>query len=108
MIILEAIISLFLVIGALIALIGTIGLARLPDIYTRLHGPAKASTLGVGATLFGSFLYFTFFTEGVSMQEALITAFLFVTAPVSANMIAKAALHRRVKCTDNTQNKPFE
>ena len=63
MMILEAVISLFLVVGALIALIGTIGLARLPDIYTRLHGPAKASTLGVGATLFGSFLYFTFFTE---------------------------------------------
>jgi len=105
MLIIELIISFFIISGALIALIGSYGLVHLRDIYMRLHGPAKASTLGVGATLFGSFLYFTIFTSGISMQEILITAFLFITAPVSANMIAKAALHRGVPCHDSTQGK---
>ncbi len=45
---LEVVISLFLLGGSLFALIGAIGLYRLPDFYTRLHGPTKATTLGVG------------------------------------------------------------
>ncbi|SEA87363.1 Na+/H+ antiporter subunit G [Alkalimonas amylolytica] len=106
MFLVELIISLCLVFGALIAFIGALGLVRLPDIYSRLHGPTKASTLGVGATLFGSFLVFTFFHDGISMQEALITAFIFTTAPVSANMLAKAALHRQLPWVKGTQNPP--
>jgi len=104
---LELIIALFILVGALVALLGSIGLARLPDFYMRLHGPTKASTLGVGCTLIGSLLYFSFLTEGVSVQEAIITLFLFVTAPVSAHMMAKAALHRRVRCVDKTLNVPW-
>ena len=54
----EALVSFFLVAGALFALLGSWGLARLPDFYTRLHGPSKASTLGVGGMLVASMLYF--------------------------------------------------
>jgi len=84
----------FLVFGAGFALIGSIGLARLPDIFTRLHGPTKATTIGVGAILLGSILYFSN-RGGLSLHEALVTLFLFMTAPVSAHLIARAALHRR-------------
>ncbi|MCH8498413.1 MAG: Na+/H+ antiporter subunit G [Marinobacter sp.] len=105
---LELVIAFFLLIGALVALLGSIGLARLPDFYTRLHAPTKASTLGVGCTLLGSLLYFSFINEGISVQEGLITLFLFVTAPVSAHMMAKAALHRRVRCVRRTRNVPWE
>ena len=107
MIMLEAIISFVLIVGSIIAFIGAIGLVRLPDIYSRLHGPAKASTLGVGSILIGSFLFFTFFLEGISMQELLITAFIVTTAPISANMLAKAALHRKLPCVEGTQNSPI-
>ena len=48
---LEAIIACCLVIGGAFTLIGSIGLARLPDLFTRLHGPTKATTLGVGSIL---------------------------------------------------------
>lgn len=106
MFIVDLIISMFLIFGASIALIGSFGLLRLPDIYTRLHGPTKASTLGVGATLFGSFLVFSIYHDGISMQEPLITAFLFLTAPVSANMLAKAALHRNLPWVAKTKNPP--
>ena len=43
----EAIVSLLLVFGAAFVLVGSIGLARFPDFFTRLHGPTKATTLGV-------------------------------------------------------------
>ena len=48
---LDIIISIFLILGAGFALVGSIGLLRLPDFYTRLHGPTKATTLGLGALL---------------------------------------------------------
>ena len=86
----------FLLLGAGFALIGSIGLARLPDIFTRLHGPTKATTLGVGSILIGSILYFSV-RYGLSLHELLISIFLFITAPVSAHLIARAALQRRCK-----------
>jgi multicomponent K+:H+ antiporter subunit G len=83
----------FLLLGATFVLIGSIGLARLPDIFTRLHGPTKATTLGVGSILLGSILYFST-RMGLSLHEVLISLFLFITAPVSAYLIARAAMQR--------------
>ena len=93
---LDIIISVFLILGAGFALIGSIGLMRLPDFYTRLHGPTKATTLGLGGLLIASMIYFSSRGE-VSLHELLVTLFLFMTAPVSAHLLAKAALHLRVR-----------
>lgn len=93
---LELVISFFLLVGAGFALVGSIGLARLPDFYMRLHGPTKATTLGVGGTLVGSMLYFSVKAGQLSVHELLVALFLFITAPVSANLMARAALHLRV------------
>ena len=86
----------FILLGAGFALTGSIGLARLPDIFTRLHGPTKATTLGIGSILLGSILFFSL-RQGLSLHELLVSLFLFLTAPVSAHLIARAALHRRCK-----------
>ena len=93
----ELVVSLSLVVGAAFALIGSWGLAKLPDFYARLHGPSKASTLGVGGMLVASMLYFTVREGAPSLHELLITLFLFVTTPVSAHLLAKAALHLRLE-----------
>jgi len=93
---LDIIISIFLIVGAGFALVGSIGLIRLPDFYTRLHGPTKATTLGLGALLIASMIYFSSRGE-VSLHELLVTLFLFMTAPVSAHLLSKAALHLRVR-----------
>ena len=83
-----------IVIAALFLLVGAIGLARLPDFFMRLHAPTKASTLGVGGVLIASML--VAFSQGrPGIAELLITLFVFVTAPVSANLMAQAALHLR-------------
>lgn len=88
----EVAISLVLVIGAGFALVGSWGLVRLPTLMERLHGPTKATTLGLGGILIGSVLFFQF-DQGIwSAHELLISLFLFITAPISANMIAKVHL----------------
>ena len=85
-----------LLVGAAFALVGSIGLARLPDFYARLHGPTKATTLGVGGMLAASAIYFSTRGSGVSLHELLVSAFLFMTAPVSAHLLSRAALRLRV------------
>jgi multicomponent K+:H+ antiporter subunit G len=104
---LEIIISLCLLIGAGFALIGSIGLARLPDFYMRLHGPTKASTLGVGGMIVGSLIFFSTRGEGLSLHEFLIVIFLFITAPVSAHIVAKAALHLQLPAVERTRKPPI-
>ena len=90
---LDYLISFLILTGAIFTFIGSLGLVRLKDFYTRLHGPTKATTLGVGCLLIASSIYFSIYTAGLSLHEVLITIFLFITAPVSAHMLAKAALH---------------
>lgn len=90
----EVLASALIVIGSGFALIGSWGLVRLPSLMERLHGPTKASTLGLGAILVGSILWFQVLRGTWTLHELLVSLFLFLTAPVSANMIAKVHLHR--------------
>jgi multicomponent K+:H+ antiporter subunit G len=92
----EAVAAVLLVAGGLFALVGAIGLARFGDFFMRLHAPTKATTLGVGGVLAAS-LVLRWVQGSFGAQELLITLFLFVTAPVSANLMAKAALHLRLR-----------
>lgn len=87
-------IGLSLLVGSFFALVGAIGLLKFNDSMTRLHAPTKVGTLGVGAILFGSMIYFSIYGDG-SFHELLIMAFLFATAPISANFIAKVVIHRQ-------------
>ncbi|MEW6694241.1 Na(+)/H(+) antiporter subunit G [Tepidimonas thermarum] len=84
-----------LLVATFFVLVGAIGLVRLPDAYTRLHAPTKASTLGVGCVLIASLLLG--WAQGrPGLAELLITLFVFVTAPVSAMVMAQAALHLKL------------
>ncbi len=89
--VLEIVVAALLVVGAAFALVGSWGLAKLSDFYKRLHGPSKATTLGVGCVLLASVLVFGW-NGSWSLHELLITLFLFLTAPVSAHLLVKAAL----------------
>jgi multicomponent K+:H+ antiporter subunit G len=101
---LEWLLAFLILVGAVFTLVGSIGLFKLPDFYMRLHGPTKASTLGVGANLVASAIHFSLTADGVSLHEILVTLFLFITAPVSAHLMAKAALHIKVKHVGRTQH----
>lgn len=104
----EALVALFLLLGSLFALVGAIGLYRLPDFFMRLHGPTKATTLGVGGMVIASLIYFGSRGDGISLHELLITLFLFITAPVSAHMLAKAALQQKLELSEQTRGKRWE
>ena len=88
----EALTALLILVGATFALIGSIGLARLPDFFTRLHGPTKATTLGVGSIVVAALVHSSARSGTLSLREIAVSLFLFITAPVSAHLLAKAAL----------------
>src|SRR6476659_3502740 len=75
-------------------LVGSFGLAKLPDMMRRLHAPTKATTLGIGCMLIASMVWFAGVKGDVSLHELLITLFLFLSAPVTAQMISKAHILR--------------
>ncbi|MGE0071837.1 MAG: Na+/H+ antiporter subunit G [Thiomonas sp.] len=91
----EWIVAVLIVLGAAFALIGSLGLLRMRDFYLRLHGPTKITTFGLGCLLLASALHFA--GRGrFGLHEILVSLFLFITAPVSAHLLAKAALHLRL------------
>ena len=92
--ILETLVAALLVIGGVFTLIGSLGLARLPDFYTRLHGPTKATTLGVGALILGSIVHFALLEPGVNSHEFLIVLFLFAFVLYRAIRIASRVRSR--------------
>ena len=90
---LDLLLSALVIIGAFFSLVGSWGLAKLSDFLKRLHGPTKASTLGVGCVLIASSIWFSIGLRTFSVHEFLITLFLFLTAPVSAHLLVKSAMH---------------
>jgi len=87
----DAIVAFLLVVSAAFALVGSWALAKFRSFDKRLHGPTKATTLGVGGALLASMLGFAALRGEVAVHELLVAAFLFVTAPVSAHMLVRAA-----------------
>ena len=92
----EILVSIFLMIGTFFMLVGGIGMVRLPDLFMRLHAPTKSSTLGLGSFLIAGMIY-SAFQGRFGFAELLLTLFAFLTAPVSANLMAQAALHLRLR-----------
>ena len=119
MVLVEWLAAALILVGAFFLLVGAVGLYRLPDFYMRLHAPTKASTLGVGGVLLASILLAAAGGRP-GIAELLITLFVFVTAPVSANLMSQAALHLKLPAgapepadlspaqpaTDTTNNPP--
>ena len=95
--------ALCLIVVAGFTVVGAIGLLKFNDAMTRLHAPTKVGTLGVGALLLASMIHAFTFGDG-SLHELLIMAFLFVTAPISANFIAKVNIHK--SACDTLPNPP--
>lgn len=101
----EYLLSALLLVGTFFILIGALGLVKLSDFFKRLHAPTKASTLGVGCVLLASVGYHLFLGVDPQPRELLITVFLFITAPISAHMMAKAALSLMMENRPEVPNK---
>ena len=84
-----------LIIGSGFLLVGGIGLVRLPDVFTRMHGAGIIDTLGAGAVLSGLMIQGGFTI--VTLKLALIIAFIWFTSPTATHALARAALHGGVQ-----------
>ncbi|WP_059170279.1 monovalent cation/H(+) antiporter subunit G [Bacillus sp. FJAT-27445] len=103
----EIIAALLILTGTLASLLGSFGLIRLPDVYTRSHAASKTSTLGVLFILVGTFLFFLFSEGYFSVRLLLGIFFVFLTAPVSAHLIARASYMTNVKMAEATDGEGF-
>jgi len=86
--------AILLILGGLLALIGAIGLLRLPDFFARMHAPSMGSTLGAGCVLIASMLVSSALAHRAVIHEVLITVFLITTTPVTAMLLMRAAIRR--------------
>ena len=96
----EIITAFFILVGTTISLLAAIGLVRLPDIYTRSHAASKSSTLGVLCVLIGTLLYFLISDGYFSIRLILGIFFVFLTAPVAAHVICRAAYRNQAPVAD--------
>jgi multicomponent K+:H+ antiporter subunit G len=86
--------AVFLVAGGLLAALGAFGLLRLPTFFMRMHPPAMGSTLGAGCVLIASILVSSAAAGRPVVHALLITVFIVMTAPVTAMLLARAAVYR--------------
>jgi multicomponent K+:H+ antiporter subunit G len=86
--------SAFLLLGALLTLVGTFGLVRLENFYERIHAPTLGTSWGAAGMIFGSMIIFTSATGRLVLHEILIWVFVTITTPVTMMMLGRAALYR--------------
>lgn len=86
--------SVFILLGAALTLIGTIGLVRLSSFYDRLHAPTLATSWGTGGMVMGSIIIFSAGSERLVLHEILIGIFVTVTTPITLMMLSRATLYR--------------
>lgn len=92
---LEVVVAVLAAVGTFFVLVGTIGLLRLPDLYTRVHATSKADTLGTVLTLAAASLVFGDVVPTVKILFLLV--FTFVTAPTAAHAITRAAYDQGIE-----------
>jgi len=96
---LEALSWIAVVTGLFFMLVGTIGILRMPDIYTRLHAAGMTDTMGAGFLLLGMSVQTVIgMMQGetswwtVLVRLVLIYAFLLFTSPIAGHAVARAGL----------------
>jgi len=90
--VLEGLTALLLLLGSILALLAAVGVLRFPDTFSRMQASSKASTLGLACLLAGTALQFP--EVAVIVRLLSIAAFIMLTAPLSAHIVARVALHR--------------
>lgn len=83
---------LFVTMGIIFMLVGSIGIVRLPDFYSRTHAVSKSDTLGIIFVILGLVIY-----EGItqsSFKLLLVVLFIALSNPVGTHALARAAIKK--------------
>ena len=91
---LSILVSVLVVLGSFITMMGCLGLVRLDSFYLRIHAPTMGTSMGGGLVLLASAIYFTLTRERLVVHELAIFAFVSVTTPVTLMLLARATLFR--------------
>lgn len=96
-IMMNSLIAFMLIGGTIMTALATVGIIRLPDMYSRLHAATKSTTLGVIMIMTGAFIYF-WYIEGLIETNLLLGAlFILLTSPVASHLLSRSAFHADVK-----------
>lgn len=90
-----------LLFGSLFMLLAAVGVLRMPDVLTRMQAASKAATLGIACVFLGLAVHFQ--ELGVASRAVLVIGFVFLTAPVAAHMLGRAALGLRLPLWPGTR-----
>lgn len=96
----EWIAAVFTLVGGLFCLVAAVGLIRLPDTLTRMHAATKAGTLGAGMIMAAVAVFFA--DVGTVLRALLGLVFLYMTAPVGAHLIGRAAYRSGIQLSSRT------
>ncbi|MGK4007008.1 monovalent cation/H(+) antiporter subunit G [Sorangium sp. So ce1036] len=99
-IVLQWLTALLLLLGAILGFLAAVGVLRFPDTLVRMQASSKASTLGLACLLAGTALQFP--EVSVIIRLGSIAAFVMLTAPLTAHIIARVTLHRRTPLWEHT------
>jgi multicomponent K+:H+ antiporter subunit G len=97
----EITIAVLVLLGAAIALIGSLGLLRLKDYYERVHAPSMIATMGCWSIMHATILFFSLQGHGFAAYPLLIALFVAITVPVTNIFLMRAALFRARRAGQN-------
>lgn len=97
-------VAFFVLLGASLTLIGTIGFAKLNSFYERLHAPTLGTSWGTGGIVMASIIYSSVSGGRFAFHEIFIGIFMTVTTPVSLMLLGRAALYRD-RAEQNSDNR---
>ncbi len=96
----EILVDALMIGGAAFMFLASLGVLRMPDLYTRMSATSKAATLGSGLVMLAAAVYFNEFS--VAVRVLAIIVFLLLTVPVAAHMIGRAAYFDGVPLWEGT------
>lgn len=88
-------VSVLLVAAGLLALIGSLGLLRLPGFEERIHGPTMGNTLGLGCVILALTLAASAQAHQPLLQALLIAPLVVMSSPATALLLMQAAIYRK-------------
>ncbi|BEU96955.1 monovalent cation/H(+) antiporter subunit G [Acidovorax sp. DW039] len=91
---LEVVVAALVLLGAALALLGSLGLLRLRTFFERVHTPSIIATMGCWCIMHATVLYFSVASGEVALHAILIALFVAMTVPVSTIFLMRAALFR--------------
>lgn len=97
----EIAIAVLVLLGAAIALVGSLGLLRLGTYFERVHAPSIIATMGCWCIMHGTLLYFSLQGHGIAAHPLLIALFVAITVPVTNIFLMRAALFRARRMGQN-------